>query len=36
MVILMEDLINKYLDYLLYQRRYSSNTILNYKEDLLF
>lgn len=32
----MEDLINKYLDYLLYQRRYSSNTILNYKEDLLF
>ena len=32
----MSDYIDKYLNYLLYQKKYSSNTVLGYYEDLLF
>ena len=32
----MKNYITKYLDYLIYQRNYSKNTILNYEEDLYF
>ena len=32
----MDKHIEKYLDYLLYQKNYSKNTILNYEEDLNF
>lgn len=32
----MKNYIIKYLDYLIYQRNYSKNTILNYEEDLYF
>lgn len=32
----MSDYIDKYLNYLLYQKKYSSNTVLGYHEDLLF
>ena len=32
----MDKYINDYLDYLLYQKNYSKNTILNYEEDLIF
>ena len=32
----MDKYIDMYLDYLLYQKNYSKNTILNYEEDLIF
>lgn len=32
----MNEYMKKYLDYLLYQKKYSKNTILGYEEDLLF
>ncbi len=32
----MDQYINDYLDYLLYQRNYSEHTITNYRDDLLF
>ena len=32
----MDMYVSKYLDYLLYQKKYSSNTVLNYKKDILF
>ena len=32
----MDEYIKKYLNYLLYQKKYSKNTVLNYEEDLTF
>jgi len=32
----MDEYIEKYLNYLLYQKKYSKNTVLNYEEDLNF
>ena len=30
----MRELVNRYLEYLTYEKRYSTHTILNYKKDL--
>ena len=31
----MEDLLNSYLDYLLYEKKYSKYTVINYRDDIL-
>ena len=32
----MEKYMNEYLDYLLYQKKYSDKTIIGYRDDLVF
>ena len=32
----MEKYMNEYLDYLLYQKKYSNKTIIGYRDDLVF